>query len=155
MATSALMAAMITWLSINFGLPAVSEHPRIEMVPAAQMAALRYRGLATGAPQGGPKSDDNPLDRGGSVIALYDDVRRTIYLPAGWTGASLPELSVLVHELVHHLQNVGGVTYECPQAREKPAYAAQRAWLAQYGLDLFEVFELDAFTMHLRTSCMQ
>jgi len=34
--------------------------------------------------------------------------------------------------MVHDLQNVGGLKYACPQAREKPVYQAQDKWLAQF-----------------------
>ena len=42
-----LLTAIVTWLSINFGLPAVHEHPGIELVPTMRVAALRYRGLVS------------------------------------------------------------------------------------------------------------
>jgi Mlc titration factor MtfA (ptsG expression regulator) len=62
-------------------------------------------------------------------------------------------VSVLVHEMVHHLQNMAGTTYGCPAAREKLAYAAQQKWLAQAGQDFFEAFETDPMTLLVRTSC--
>ena len=39
------------------------------------------------------------------TVAVYDDATRTIYLAEGWSGATRAELSVLVHEMVHHLQS--------------------------------------------------
>ena len=59
------------------------------------------------------------------TIAIYYDATRTIYLPEGWTGDTPAELSVIVHEVVHHFQNVLRLKYECPQEREKLAYIAQ------------------------------
>jgi hypothetical protein len=88
------------------------------------------------------------------VEAFYDDSARTIYLPKGWTGESPAELSVLVHEMVHHVQNMAGLTYACAEAREKLAYAAQRQWLALFGRDLLEDFKLDPMTLLVRTNCM-
>ena len=52
------------------------------------------------------------------VVAVYHDATRTIFLSDAWTGASPADLSVLVHEMVHHLQNLAGLRYECPAARE-------------------------------------
>jgi hypothetical protein len=51
------------------------------------------------------------------------------------------------------LQNVAGLKYDCPQAREKAAYAAQQKWLARSGHDFFVEFETDPMTLMLRTVC--
>jgi hypothetical protein len=81
-------------------------------------------------------------------------VERTLYLPQGWTGATPVEMSVLIHELVHHVQNVAEIGFPCPAAREKPAFAAQAAWLERHGSDLETAFGLDAMTLLVRTNCL-
>jgi hypothetical protein len=86
-------------------------------------------------------------------VALYDDVSRTIFLPDGWTGRTQAELSVLVHEMVHHLQKEARLTYPCPAASEKLAYEAQQKWLGLFGLDLANEFEIDPFTLLATTAC--
>ena len=150
------LTMIVTWLSVNLGLPAIYEHPRIEFVSQAEMQALpaaeHYpRGRADSA----SRTHYNRSYRAGSNIqALYDDRTRTIYLSSDWEGATPAELSILVHEMVHHLQNAGGLKYECAQAREKPAYRAQDKWLALSGRNLLEEFKLDAMTMLVRTNCM-
>jgi uncharacterized protein DUF6647 len=88
------------------------------------------------------------------IVALYGDVQRTIYLPEGWTGESPAELSILVHELVHHIQHVGRLTYACRAAREKIAYAAQNRWLQLFDRDLASEFGIDPFTLLVNTSCI-
>ena len=88
------------------------------------------------------------------VVAIYDDSTRTIYLPLGWTGATARERSVLVHELVHHLQNLAGLKYACGGAREMPAYLAQRKWLDIHGLDLEKEFDVDMFTIVALSACI-
>jgi hypothetical protein len=55
--------------------------------------------------------------------------------------------------MVHHLQNIGGLHYECPQAREKLAYRSQDEWLKQFGQDLQGIFEVDKLTILVRSSC--
>jgi hypothetical protein len=87
-------------------------------------------------------------------VAVYSDATHTIYLPEGWTGGTPAELSVLVHELVHHVQNVGGLKYACPQEREKLAYMAQERWLGLFGHNLEADFELDAFSLLVKTRCL-
>jgi predicted metalloprotease len=88
------------------------------------------------------------------VVALYDNSTSTIYLPEGWTGASVAEQSVLVHEMVHHLQNIAGLKFACGGEREKPAYLAQDKWLKQHGLELEKEFEVDMFTVVALSACM-
>ena len=151
-----LLTAIVTWLSVNLGLPALYEHPRIAFVSPQQMHAVRYRALAAG---GGPRASLRP----GSTIqaeqlpeleAIYDDQTRTIYLEEDWSGKTPAELSVLVHEMVHHLQHAADLKYACAAEREKAAYAAQRRWLALYGLDLEDEFKLDPMTLLVRTNCL-
>lgn len=148
------MASIMTWLSENFDLPATHEKPRIELVPASQMAALRYRGLfPAGRPQ--DASAQSPAEaQGGDLVAIYDDAQKTIYLPQSWTGGTPAETSVLVHELVHHLQNLAGLKYECPQAREAPAYAAQDRWLDRFGLSLESEFGINPMSRLVHTRCL-
>jgi hypothetical protein len=55
--------------------------------------------------------------------------------------------------MVHHLQTVAGLKYECPQAREKSAYAAQEKWLSMYGLNLMDEFEINPMAVFVRSSC--
>lgn len=151
-----LGADIVVWLSENFGLPATADLARVELVSAAKMSAVRTRGQDSGkaaasrtraarAPHSAPEAE---------VDALYEDASRTIYLHDAWTGSTPAEVSILVHELVHHLQNVAGLTYECPQAREALAYEAQGRWLVRSGRDLMNEFQLDPMTLLVRTKCM-
>lgn len=141
-----LLTVIVTWLSLNFGLPASYDHPRVELASPAQMAALRESRLAEGAGAA-------PAEAGEAVFAVYDDAGRTIYLPEGWTGATPADSALLVHEMVHHLQHLAGLTFACAGEREKDAYRAQRAWLALFGRTLEEEFGLDPLTILVRTSC--
>jgi hypothetical protein len=90
----------------------------------------------------------------GDILALYDDAKRTIFLPDDWTGATDAGLSVLVHELVHHLQNVAGLKYNCAGDREKLAYQAQSAWLRQSGKSLESEFALDGLSLIVHSNCL-
>lgn len=143
----ALLTAIVLWLSVNFDLPAIHDHPRVEFVPPARIVALRYNGFV------GRPSDAGVTPAQPTVIAVYHQATRTIYLPEGWTGNSAAELSILVHEMVHHLQNVAELRFECPQQREQLAYKAQDRWLGLFGRDLARDFELDPFTILVNTNC--
>ena len=145
-----MLTAIVTWLSVNLGMPAIYDHPRIEFVSPEAMQTVRHRGAELGR----AATQRTEHDRAPEVEAFYDDATRTIYLAKGWTGKSPAALSVLVHEMVHHVQNAAGLKYACPEDREKPAYAAQAQWLALFGRNLMDEFELDPMTVLVRTNCM-
>jgi hypothetical protein len=151
-----ILTAIVMWLAATMGLPANFEHPRIQFVAPAQMQAVLEHGRSTSETPGaaGESASAAPRNAGFDVVALYDDTRRTIYLARSWSVTSPADMSVLVHEMVHHLQNVAGLQYECAQAREEPAYIAQDKWLALFGKNLVDEFKLDALTVKLRTTCI-
>jgi hypothetical protein len=145
---NALISTIVLWLSANFGLPATQEHPDLEFVRPEKIVELRYKGLPN-LQQSIPPAVGSPRE----PVAVYLDAKRTIYLRDDWSGANPGEVSVLVHELVHHLQNVGKMTFECPQEREQLAYKAQEKWLSLFGTDLMREFEVDPFTLLIASKC--
>jgi Domain of unknown function (DUF6647) len=148
---NALLTAIVLWLSTNLGLPAIYDHPRVEFVPTGKILALRYGAVLGSQPGMGAGSSQSGQRE---VVAVYDSATKTIYLREGWTGGTPAELSVLVHEMVHHLQNAGNLKFECPQEREQSAYAAQERWLGLFGHDLLHDFEIDPFTLLVSTKCL-
>jgi hypothetical protein len=148
--TRALMSTVVSWLSTNFDLPENHDYPSIDLVSPTTMAAIRYRW-----PQVSPSDNSSlPLSGVSELAAVYNDANRTIYLSEGWTGATFSDLSILVHEMVHHLQNVGQLKYSCPQAREGVAFAAQERWLSLSGRTLESEFGIDKLTLLVRTNCL-
>ena len=113
----ALLTAIVLWLSINFPLPANLNHPGIKFVSAAEMIAT----LNKSQPQ---RSGVSASEISWDVVSLYSNESKTIYLMDVWTGKTPAELSILVHEMVHHLQNVGQLKFACPEEREELAYKA-------------------------------
>jgi hypothetical protein len=148
-----LLTAIVAWLSSNYGLPASDETPAIAFVTRDAMIALRRDRHSDDRSASQGAIDHGQVPHASTVVAVYDDVDRTIYLPEAWTGRTPVELSVLVHEMVHHLQNLAGLRFACPEEREQLAYAAQQDWLALFGRDLFTDFGTDAFTLMARTHC--
>lgn len=149
-----LLAAIQDWLVSEFDLPRVERQPRIELAPPASIALLRYEGLLSTPRPGGAPNGALDLSSESDIVAVYVDSTETIYLPERWTGTTAAELSVLVHELVHHVQNVGGLKYACSQEREKLAYEAQERWLGLFGRSLERDFDLDGFSLLVKTRCL-
>jgi hypothetical protein len=149
----ALLDMIMAWLGANLDLPVLSEMPRIEFAPAARIAAMRSGQLLALQPSGAPRLDRSTTDTSRDVVAMYNDRTQTIYLPDGWTSASPTDQSILVHEMVHHLQRRAQLKYGCAEEREKLAYEAQDKWLALFGKSLGEEFGLDPFTVLAKTLC--
>ena len=151
----ALLTAIVIWISANYALPASLNHPRIERVASVEMAGLRYKGLLSALQRKtiALQDQESSFEKRRDVVALYNDQTRTIYLSDKWAGATPAELSVLVHEMVHHLQNEAGISYECPAEREKLAYEAQDKWLNLFGRNLEQEFEINGLALLVSTSC--
>jgi hypothetical protein len=155
-AMEGLLTKIATWLSTDFGLPAIGDQPRVEFASPMKLIAMRYKGMLPDQwREDGMRDPAMQAAQARDVVAVYSDASRTIFLPDAWTGTTPAELSVLVHEMVHHLQNSAGLSYECPAAREKPAYLAQDQWLKLHGLDLETEFEIDKFTLLVSSACLR
>ena len=144
----ALLTAIVVWLSANYALPASCEHPRIEFVSAKEMNSHFYEGVAR-EQHAAIVLNQPELD----VVSLYSNETKTIYLLDGWKGRTPGELSMVVHEMVHHLQNVGQVKFACAQEKEKLAYKAQDDWLGLFGRNLMQEFQIDPFSLLVKTNC--
>lgn len=145
-----LLPDIAAWLTTNFELPAIQVPPSIELVSRAELASRRFAGHPTIY---GVDASEARLRQQALAVAIYDHANRTIFLTDNWTGSPADQ-SVLVHEMVHHLQNAGGLKFECPMAREKMAYSAQNRWLMRFGTNLQNEFDVDAFTVLVSSACM-
>ena len=146
-----LSEEVIVWISANFDLPANSDRPQFRFATQTEMMRIR---IADRMRWRGYVQEEPAAENERSVVAIYDASSRTIYLPENWRGESAADQSILVHEMVHHLQNLAGVKFECPAAREKAAYLAQDKWLARFGKSLENDFDVDMFTVVISSACM-
>ncbi len=69
---------------------------------------------------------------------------RAMYIPGmvvldnnTWDAQDPIQLSLLVHDLVHHAQLYSGKIYPCRAAKEQEAYTLQNKWLADRGAGFF------------------
>jgi hypothetical protein len=119
----AIMHWVVNYLNISKHL----DLPCIKYGSSGLIAVVRYK-----------NSHSKRLEMG-----AYDDDANTIYLPEGWTGRTPAEISILVHQMVYHVQNLAGLTYECSWERERLAYSAQEKWLRLHQSNLWESFGID------------
>jgi len=148
---AALLSEIAHWLNENLNLAGSVRHPRVEIVPVKQILFLRYRAFT--ADKQSEILAAYEKGHGRPVAAVYNPHTATISLAEGWTGGTTAEISILVHEMVHHLQHQARLSYACPEESEKLAYAAQEKWLAQSGLTLESEFGLDPFTLLATSLC--
>ena len=133
-----VISELSTWISAKTGLPPVHP-PQIEFVTTPRMTEIAV----------GPGIAANPQLR-----ALYNNRTKIIYLRANWSEVSLGDRSELVHELVHHFQNVHKQTYQCGAAREELAYDLQIRWLKEQGVsDPYELLQLNHFYIVMASAC--
>jgi len=151
-----LIAVIATWISLNYGLPPYEAPPAVAFASAAEMAELRADRVSQHAPDPAPIDGKRIVEDGSQheVHALYDSVTETIYLPKAWSASSPADVSILVHEMVHHMQHETDTFFSCPQEREKLAYRAQARWLGHTDDTLEGAFGLDPLTILVRSNCM-
>lgn len=148
----ALLTAIMTWLSINYGLEATYDDlPAVRFAPPMEMAFLHYEAFTPDAQRRVVAAYQAASAR--KVVSVYDVRRQKILLPEGWEGRTPAELSMVVHEMVHHLQAEAGLRYGCPEEREALAYEAQEKWLEQFSTSLNAEFGVDALTLLVSTHC--
>jgi hypothetical protein len=114
-----LVAVLDAWLDAHSGYAARATAPRVVIVDR-QAAALRPGTAAR---------------MGQATRGLYDPDSATIILVAPWSPDDARDVSVLLHELVHHRQHTARHWY-CPGQQEPDAYRLQAAWLAERGLTI-------------------
>jgi antirestriction protein ArdC len=135
----AMIFTLIAWIVAHssFG---VAQAPHIQFVPKQEMSGAYARAV----------NDVNRFQ----VQAFYLPATGTVYLPRSWQATDLRDESMLVHELVHHLQKTNNVEVSCPAALERQAYALQLAWLREQGVaDPYEFTGLDILTVIMAGSC--
>ena len=143
-----LLLALEAWISKRLHVPTVTDLPHVVFATPHQLVTMRYRA----APGDGASAAALPAD--GDIVALYDPSVATVYLLHGWTGRTPAELSILTHELVHHVQSRINARYSCPEEMEKEAFEVQGDLLALFGTDLQQALGIDPFTQKVLTVCL-
>jgi hypothetical protein len=124
-----ILATMMSWAILLTGYPAPAALPEMAMVPHSYLDKAACYGHKC------------------KVLGWFPP-GRTIYLDARLDPqASLYASSVLLHELVHYLQQESGKygkpSCEAAMEMEREAYAVQREYFVRYG-----VYQPLGFSMH-------
>ncbi len=130
--TGALREELHKWIDTATDLPRASSPAKIVFAqPRNIVAPSELATLIGRAPRG-----------------LYDTAKGEITLILPWSARNPQDVSVLLHELVHHRQS--GRHFYCEAAKEHSAYKLQRDWLAERGLTL----DVNWIAVVLSSSCV-
>jgi hypothetical protein len=136
-----LMQALMEWAAPRVELPIPAELPVI--VRAGHCELQR---MAT-------QTENCPSVIHFAFVGLYQP--GFIVLRRDWQADSVRDLSILLHELVHHMQHSAGVEpLPCRAvAWEQPAYSTQMAFLKAEGLDPLPTIGISPLHQRALTSC--
>jgi len=114
-ATQSMLEEIAAWLSQNFDLPQTSDLPAVRHLPPFEMMSVRLQPLMDEQRHKVVTSLRAGTLMGREPLALYDNRTKTIFLAEAWSSSNRADVSILVHEMVHHLQNLAAHTFMCPQ----------------------------------------
>ena len=133
-----LIVALLAWIAGETGV-VMPPAPAVELLPKEQMSEHAF---------------GRSWRAGDDIRAFYDADRSTVYLLDNWKSADLRSRSVLVHELVHHVQFFNRLSFECSATRERQAYELTAKWLRLQGVaDPYAVMDTDEYTITAMSAC--
>ena len=150
-----LVLTLMIWVSQATGLSA-PQPPPIVLTTQMQMVLMTY-GCDQSPVMLGNEELCESIDKGvevPEVIAAYDNKEGIIYLREDWIGVTIKEKSILLHELVHHMQYKSGKTKKiCTPKLEDQAYKLQDKWLKEQGSTLEKEIEIGGLFLLMITQC--
>ncbi len=112
-------------LELEAWLDRESNYPAAKAAPAA---------IVISAPGTLEDVDFDPLLGRRTTAGIFDPDTFTIHLQHPWSWDNDRDVSVLLHELVHHRQ-INARHWYCPKSMEWDAYKLQERFLAERGLE--------------------
>tara|TARA_A100001011_G_scaffold357940_1_gene403251 strand:+ start:167 stop:586 length:420 start_codon:yes stop_codon:yes gene_type:complete len=109
-----ILTALMIWFGANTPLQVNHELPSVVFLPQETMEQMFY--------------GDNEYEPD-SLHGMYNQDTDTIYLPDDWDRKSPWDMSVLVHEMVHYLQDMNNMKFNCSNEMEKMAWPIQQFYL--------------------------
>ena len=107
---------MLIWLGANSDFNVNMDIPTVIFLPQAEMEQQYY---------GDKKHSDINLH------AFYDTENDIIVLPDTWDRREPWDLSVLLHEIIHYVQDQNDIKFSCVQEMEGQTYPLQKQYLKQ------------------------
>ena len=110
-----ILTALMIWLAANTTLDTNHDIPKVVFLPQDKMEQLYYV--------------DEPDKLPNELHGLYDTDSDTIILRDTWDRRKPWDMGVLVHEMVHYLQDMNSMDFQCTAQMEKDAWPIQQKYL--------------------------
>ena len=129
MDVASTIMALLVWINIQTGweVPPVEHFPEVVVYEQEDVYELYCAGA--GLPI------DCEFPRVMKVVAYYDETTDDIIIAKELLEDDLYSTSVLLHELIHYMQDYHDLEYPCNTAKEPIAYTLQSEWLAEHGVE--------------------
>lgn len=117
-----LLAALLIWLSANTYFNTDHDYPVVVFLPQEQLNEMYYQSGEHGSNK--------------SLHGMYDKDNDTIYLPDTWDRRLPWDQSVLLHEVMHYLQDKNNMEFACVAEMERDVWPIQKHYLkTQHNID--------------------
>jgi len=129
-----LIAAMLLWIGANTNYNVDLPYPDIRLVPQEELEHIYSEGKGT----------PNHLH------GFYDTVEDIIYLPDTFKRYDPWSQGVLLHELIHYVQDQNEAKFQCNNAMEREAWPLQKKFLLEHH---GYVWDYDEFWFFMISTC--
>ena len=127
-------------LGYNSAMEIPSYNPSVNFVSQNQLHLMKYNRNLT-------ESETFRVQ----ALYLYGG---SIYLEESWDINSVSDQSILLHELVHYMQDMNYISYECEGDQERLAYYIQEKWLKEkHDLIIYDAIGLSPLAMVAAMMC--
>jgi hypothetical protein len=147
-----IITSLMLWIAAATGWP-IPDHPNITYIEDEHQFFMMSQECDTKPNQPICETYDGSAT---NILALYNHLTKTIYLNKEFWWASVRDQSILLHELVHHMQYSRDSEFysnQCKGDIEKEAYDLQEKWLEKRGRTLYDTIELGPLFRHILTRC--
>jgi hypothetical protein len=111
-----VIAAMLLYIGANTNYNADLPHPVIRQLPQQQLEMIYSHGRGM---------------QGSELHAFYDTKHDIIYLPDTFNIHDVWQKGVLIHELLHYVQDQNQAKFECSAKMEAEAWPLQQKYLLE------------------------
>ena len=108
-----ILIALMIWIGANTDYKTDVPLPVVEFKTQVEMEGLYY----------------GERKREGDLYGFYNLKKNIIILPDTWDGTRPFDLGLLVHEMIHYLQDVNEIQFQCVAEMEADAWPLQKQYL--------------------------
>lgn len=111
-----ILTALMIWIGANTSYDTNHDIPEVLFLPQEKMEHLYYNG-------------ENQMSN--TLHGLYDKDANKIILPDTWDRRKPWDMGVLVHEMIHYLQDQNNYQFSCPAEMERDSWPIQQKYLLE------------------------